>query len=154
MAALGGPAAAAGVAARIRDPGHLPADPGDERLEEALGYLAVATAVKRHAGTLEIHPTPFGHSYVLRGKDLSSVRRVIGTGGVVVRSRRPARILAGAAFDPAEPESLRPAAPRYYVDRDYILPAMGLLADLAPEVAYKLLEEGLVEVDRERGERP
>ncbi|MGQ9778293.1 MAG: methylaspartate mutase accessory protein GlmL [Bacillota bacterium] len=136
----------AGIEVRVREPGYLPNGPEEERLEEALGYAAVATAVRRHAGVLETRATPFGHSYILRGKDLSEVRSVIGTGGVIVRSRRPERILVGAAFDPADPASMRPVAPRYYVDRDYILPTMGLLAEIAPGVAYKLLVEGLTEV--------
>ncbi|NLG84482.1 MAG: hypothetical protein GX493_07750, partial [Firmicutes bacterium] len=139
----------AGIEARVRDPGYLPGDPEGERLDEALGRAAVATATRRHAGVCETRLTPFGPSHILRGKDLSEVGLVIGTGGVIVRSRRPGWILAGAAFDPAFPESMRPVAPRYYVDRDYLLPAMGLLAAIAPEVAYKLLVEGLVEVKSE-----
>ena len=136
----------AGVAARTGDVGFLPTDPAAVRLESTLGFLAVATAVKRHAGLLETHYTPFGASFVLRGKDLTQVGRVVGTGGVLLKSAEPARMLAGAAFDPSEPDVLRPLAPEYYLDRDYILPAMGLLAGEDPETAYRLLEGHLERV--------
>ena len=142
-----------GIAARTSDVSYLPAGPDEERLEAALGFLAVATAVRRHAGLLETHYTPFGASYVLRGKDLTPVKRVIGSGGIFRNHPRPGALLAGAAFDPAEPESMRPQSPAYYLDRDYILPAMGLLADLAPEIAYRLLDERLVLLHGDAGKK-
>lgn len=136
----------AGVDKRGRDVGFLPGSPEEARLDEALGRLAVTTAVSRHAGVLETHYTPFGASYVLRGKDLTGVERVIGTGGVLIGHAAPARLLAGAAYDPGEPESMRPMAPRYYLDRDYILPAMGLLAGEDPAAAFALMAERIVAV--------
>ncbi|MGE5598256.1 MAG: methylaspartate mutase accessory protein GlmL [Bacteroidota bacterium] len=141
----------AGVEARTGDAGYVPRDLADRRLEETLGYLAISLAVKRHAGVLETHYTPFGISYILRGKDLTQVRRVIGTGGVLLHNPAPGRMLSGAAFDPAEPENLRPRQAEFYLDRDYILPAMGLLADLAPETAFRLLDRRVVRLEEEKG---
>lgn len=136
----------AGIEARTSDVGFLPKESREMALETALGRLAIATAVKRHAGILETLYTPFGASHVLRGKDLTTVRRVIGTGGVLLNNPAPERLLAGAAFDPAEPERLCPTSPAYYVDRDYLIPAMGLLADLSPELAYRLMDERVQKV--------
>ncbi|MGE5528377.1 MAG: methylaspartate mutase accessory protein GlmL [Patescibacteria group bacterium] len=136
----------AGVEARAGDAAFLPASDEERRIEEALAILAVSTAVKRHAGVLETLHTPFGASHILRGKDLTPVGRVIGSGGVFLASSDPARLLAGAAFDPGEPDVLKPMHPEYYLDRDYIMPAMGLLAAEAPGAAYRLMNEHVVKV--------
>jgi hypothetical protein len=54
---------------------------------------------------------------VQRGKDLSTLEVVIGTGGAIVAARDPGAILAMALADPGEPLSLRPRAPRLLLDR-------------------------------------
>ena len=135
-----------GIKARIEHVDFLPDTEEETKIEAALAYEAIAMAVRRHAGVLETHYTPFGAAYILRGKDLTPIKRVIGTGGVLLANPRPAELLAGAAFSAVEPESMRPMAPEYYLDRDYILPAMGLLAELAPETAYELMDACVVKV--------
>jgi len=61
---------------------------------------AVRLAVKRHAGTVETVFTVSGPALVQRGKDLSEVGVVIGTGGALVHSPDPVAILATALRDP------------------------------------------------------
>ena len=48
---------------------------------EALAWTAVRIAVARHAGTTEIVQTVHGPVTMQRGKDLTGVKCVIGTGG-------------------------------------------------------------------------
>ena len=62
----------------------------------------------------------------------------IGTGGPLVRTPDPEAILAAALFDPAAPTSLRPRAPRLLVDRDYLLYAIGLIAQVDRDAAAAL----------------
>ena len=133
----------AGVARRTGDVGMIPATAEDERLEEAIGFLAVRGAVDRHAGTLETVVSPFGISYLQTGKDLTGVPYVIGTGGILANHPEPARLLRGACFDPARPEKLKPKNPRLLIDRQYVLPTLGLIAEAYPEAAYKLLRGSL-----------
>ena len=50
-------------------------------------YRAVETAIRRHAGMVVDVYTPTGKRQVVRGKDLSAVKMVIGTGGALARIR-------------------------------------------------------------------
>jgi uncharacterized protein (TIGR01319 family) len=121
-----------------RDMERLPAARAEEALDRALGRGAVRIAMRRHAGSAETVYTANGPVQVQRGKDLSGVALVIGTGGVIAASRDPAAVLAPALADPAEPASLRPRAARLCVDRGYALFAAGLLAQAEPAAAFRL----------------
>jgi uncharacterized protein (TIGR01319 family) len=131
--------------------GTLPQDDAQFRLDEALARVAVRIAVARHAGTVETVYTAQGPVGMQRGKDLSDVKLVIGTGGALVHARDPAALLAGAAASADDPASLRPQSPRFAIDRHYVLYAAGLLAHVAPEAAFDIassqlhvIEEGVL----------
>jgi uncharacterized protein (TIGR01319 family) len=126
------------VAELARDVERLPASAEEEALDRALARAAVRLAVKRHAGTVETVYTVSGPAIVQRGKDLSEVGVVIGTGGALVHSPDPAAILSTVLADAAEPFSLRPRAPRLLLDREYILYACGLLGQVEPQAALAL----------------
>lgn len=120
------------------DPEWLPEDDADFAFEGALARAAVGIAVRRHAGQTRIVYTAAGPATVQEGKDLTTVKAVIGTGGSLVHGRDPAGILAAALADPADAMSLRPKAPALYIDRDYLLYAVGLLAAVEPETAFAM----------------
>ena len=116
----------------------LPANDCERRFDEALVRAAIGVAVARHAGTVETVYTAQGPVQVQRGKDLTQVALVIGTGGAIVHARDPAAILRVALADRREPKSLRPKAARLAVDDAYLLYAAGLLAQVAPVPAFDL----------------
>ena len=120
------------------DVGRVPGNAHEAALDRALARAAVRLAVKRHAGTVETVYTVSGPAVVQRGKDLSDVAVVIGTGGALVHSPDPAAILETALADPREPFSLRPRAPQLMLDREYILFACGLLGQVEPERALAM----------------
>ncbi len=124
--------------------GRLPASEEETALDQALARAAVRIAVARHAGTVETVYTAQGPVSVQTGKDLGSVAAVIGTGGPLVHSRDPAALLEATKADAKEPFSLRPKAPRFYLDSGYVLYACGLLAAVEPEAAIDLALEHLV----------
>jgi hypothetical protein len=76
---------------------------------------------------------------VIRGKDLRRVEILVGTGGPLVFSPRRAEILRQALYDPGERGSLRPVGARLYVDAEYAMFAFGLLGEVAPEMAVRML---------------
>jgi uncharacterized protein (TIGR01319 family) len=121
-----------------QDVGRVPASREEEALDRALARAAVRLAVKRHAGTLQTVYTVSGPVIVQRGKDLTEVRVVIGTGGALAHSPDPAAILETVLADAAEPLSLRPRAPSLMLDREYILYACGLLGQVEPRQALAL----------------
>ena len=116
----------------------VPADSDEAALDRALARAAVRLAVKRHAGTIETVYTVSGPALVQRGKDLSAVDVVIGTGGALAHSPDAAAILETALADPGDPFTLRPRAPRLLLDREYILYACGLLGQVEPAQALAL----------------
>jgi uncharacterized protein (TIGR01319 family) len=131
-------ATTAAIAALHADVESLPRDAAQFALDAALARAAIRIAMTRHAGSCETVYTAQGPVSVQRGKDLSDVALVIGTGGALVHARDPAAILAVAAADAAQPLSLRPRQPRFAIDRHYLLYAAGLLAQVAPDAAFDL----------------
>jgi uncharacterized protein (TIGR01319 family) len=133
-----------------RDVEHLPAGDEEERLDLALARAAVKVAVRRHCGSVETVYTVTGPAIVQQGKDLSTVKTVIGTGGALVHGCNPRAVLEMALADAAEPLSLRPRAPRLLVDRDYLLYACGLLGAVEPEAALELALKHLLPAGEEQ----
>ena len=114
-----------------------------EMLDYALASMAIETAVTRHAGTLEETYTLMGQTYVQSGKDLTGVRQVVVTGGSLIHTKRTAEIARHALYSPAQPMSLRPKEADIWVDRKYILAAMGLLASHYPQTALRIMKKEL-----------
>ncbi len=129
----------------------LPANEEERALDFALGHTAVRIAVRRHAGTIETVYTVNGPITVQRGKDLSNLGTVIGTGGVLAQSDGAAGILSAALAEGNDTLSLRPKHPRLLLDTEYMLYAVGLLASVAPEAAVRLGKAHLEKVEEERG---
>lgn len=117
---------------------------GDEHaFDDALALSAIRIAVTRHAGTSEIVHTVNGPVEVQRGKDLTAIARVLGTGGALVHAPEPLPLLSGTLYDRQEPKSLRPVEPELLIDHDYVLFAAGLLAEVEPTAAFELARASL-----------
>ena len=144
------PARAADLLAQLaQDVERLPRAAEEIALDQALVRAAVAQAVMRHCGTVETVYTVSGPVSVQRGKDLSMVSAVIGTGGPDVHSRDPSAVLAMALSDPSVPQSLRPKRPKLLLDRSYLLYACGLLGTVDPQAALGLALANLEPLDAE-----
>jgi uncharacterized protein (TIGR01319 family) len=118
-------------------------DPELEALDFALAGSAISEAVTRHAGTIEETYTMMGLTYVQSGKNLSKVKHIVVTGGSLIHTQRTEQIAAHALFDPAKPTSLRPKTANVWVDRKYILAAMGLLSSHYPAAALRIMKKEL-----------
>ena len=112
-----------------------------ERLDFALASMAVEEAVRRHAGTIEETYTLMGKTYVQEGKNLTEVKQIVVTGGSLIHTKRTEQIAAHAMYSPAQPASLRPMAADVWVDRTYILSAMGLLSGYYPQAALRIMKK-------------
>ena len=130
-------------------PGILPVEGDDlSRLDRALASTAIATALIRHAGTLEQIYTPTGAVYQQTGKDLTRVETLLLTGGALVHSGHAQEIADYALACKDEPLSLKPRSARILVDRHYILAAMGLLSEPYPTAAFTILQNELLMEDK------
>ena len=114
-----------------------------EALDYALASLAIEEAVTRHAGTIEETYTMMGLTYVQSGKNLTKVKQIVVTGGSLIHTKRTAEIAAHALYSPQNPASLRPKNADVWVDRTYILAAMGLLSSHYPQTALRIMKKEL-----------
>ena len=114
-----------------------------EALDFALASMAIEEAVRRHAGTIEETYTMMGQTFVQEGKNLTKVRQIVVTGGSLIHTRRTAEIAAHALYSPAQPASLRPRQASVWVDRTYIMAAMGLLSVHYPQAALRIMKKEL-----------
>ncbi len=130
-------------AATISRPTWLPSNKLESLQEQLLARACVQLAVNRHVGQVEVVATPQGRSYLLRGKDLRSLRQIIGIGGAIKHSPNPGYILAGALQQTGELQLMKPTEGDFLLDSHYVLFAAGLLASSHPESALQLLEQTL-----------
>lgn len=121
----------------------LPNTPELEALDFALASMAIETAVTRHAGTMEEAYTMMGLTYVQTGKDLTTVKQIVVTGGSLIHTKKTRAIAEHALFNPKHPMSLKPKEAKVWVDRSYILAAMGLLAEHRPQTALRIMKKEL-----------
>lgn len=118
-------------------------DPELEALDHALASLAIEVAVTRHAGSMEETYTMMGQTFVQNGKDLTGVKQIVVTGGSLIHTKDTAAIARHALWSPAQPMSLRPKEAVIWVDRRYILAAMGLLSAHYPQTALRIMKKEL-----------
>lgn len=130
---------------RKQNQSHLPKTNKEKEIDAYIAGLCINKAFSRHVGTVNPFYTHGGMSYQQIGKDLTTVKTVIGTGGVIVFNEGE-KILLNIMTDPKKLNELRPLKANFYIDKDYILSAAGLLSTIDKEAAYKLLKKYLVEV--------
>lgn len=118
-------------------------DPELEALDFALASSAIDEAVTRHAGTISETYTMMGLTYVQEGKNLTSVKNIVVTGGSLIHTKQTDRIASFALYSAEHPQSLRPKQATVWVDRTYILAAMGLLSSHYPEAALRIMKKEL-----------
>jgi len=126
--------------------GHIPLSDTESALDMVLAKSAALMAVERHAGTVRQEYSLSGEVTVQYGKNLLDVENIIGTGGIFKYGRNPERILQAGLFDTQKPWSLKPKAPKGYIDSDYILYAVGLLSQDYPAQALRIAKKYLKKI--------
>lgn len=111
-------------------------------IDRVMTIAAVAEALCRHAGRLDPIPLHKG-TFFQTGKDLREAAVLIGSGGVFAARGDSIDLLSAAAAQSAMRDKLVPLAPKFLIDRDYVLFAVGLLAGKYPDVAAALARNSL-----------
>ena len=122
-------------------------DDHQSKVDLIIGGICVDKAMGRHVGKMEEVYTPMGLVYNQTGKDLTKIEYVIGTGGILVNSKDPKKILSKVTGNKKTYLELRPESPRYLLDKDYILASMGLLSEIEPLLALKIMKKHLKEIE-------
>lgn len=121
----------------------VPSNDYEEMVDVIMAKICIDVALSRHVGKLESVYTPMGLMYMQTGKDLSEVKYIIGTGGVIINSPDPVSILSSSLAKPSKGLELRPKSPQYLLDSSYILSSMGLLSTISPLTALKIMKKYL-----------
>jgi uncharacterized protein (TIGR01319 family) len=136
---------------RAADPAFLPADPAGRLEDEQLATTAATLAVRRHVGRSRVVVDPAGRVVERTGKDLREVDLLVGSGGVLRHAAPDAADRILASLTGVSPDGWQlPERPRTVVDRDYVLAAVGLLAESRPSAAAALARS-LSPCDETRG---
>jgi uncharacterized protein (TIGR01319 family) len=119
-----------------------------ERFAARLGKYCFETSIRRHAGHIRNLYGPTGRVDVAYGKDLTAVKSVIGTGGILSRSRHSSEIMGDIASmaERHQKELLPGLDVRIFRDRHYIFAALGLLSTVDHTAALDLIEATLEEL--------
>ncbi len=123
------------------NPALLPETSAMQRLDDILSSRALEIATIRHAGTITEAYTPAGLTLIQEGKNLCDIRQLIFIGGTLIWNKHPKDIAEHCRYSSAIPESLRPEKFDLYLDRRYILSAMGVLSETNPEAALRLMKK-------------
>ncbi len=127
------------------DAGTVPTQPWQSAADAVLAGVACDLAIERHVGKREPYYASGGAVMVQAGKDMSEVPTLIGTGGIFAHSPYADRILAGTPN--GSNGVLRPRRARVVLDRDYVLYAVGLLAESHPAQALAIFKSHLLPSD-------
>ncbi len=117
----------------------------DMAFDCAVAKVCADVSMSRHAGTLTPVYTGCGASFQQEGKDLTKLPYIIGTGGILVYNPNYADIMKACLFRQDDPYSLKPKSPKFLLDKEYILSAMGLLATEDAGMAIRILKKYLSE---------
>ncbi|PMQ02504.1 MAG: glutamate mutase [Dictyoglomus sp. NZ13-RE01] len=127
----------------------IPTKEEDIYFDHVLASVAIDIAVRRHVGHIEVVYSPMGSLYFQYGKDLTDVRALIGTGGPLIYNPYNLKSISFALFNPNEPFVLKPKNPDIFIDKEYILYAIGLISEIFPEKSDKLISKYIVRVSKE-----
>ena len=121
---------------------YLPEGEKEQVIDNLLARNATKMAVARHTGIMKTVYTPMGATSIQEGKDLTRIKNVIGTGGIIVNNEDPYQILEGCLYDNQDkPELLAPIDADFLIDQDYIMAAVGLLSEVEPEKALQFMKK-------------
>lgn len=132
---------------RYKNTSFIPETQKEIEFDEAMAKVCGSLAMSRHAGIVESIYSPLGATFIQIGKDLMEIPYVIGTGGVIVNSKNPKNILESLLFTMDDPDSLKPRYPKFLIDKDYILSAMGLLTMVDRSMAVRMLKKYIVDCE-------
>jgi uncharacterized protein (TIGR01319 family) len=134
----------ASLARRATNVDFIPETEDEESFDKAIAKICCDISMSRHVGHVEVVHTPLGDMYYQTGKDLTGIRYVIGTGGVLINNKEAKKILKQVNKKSNKILELRPSNPSILLDKSYILSAMGLLSQKYPKLALKLMKQYLM----------
>ncbi|MGE4354107.1 MAG: glutamate mutase L [Oscillospiraceae bacterium] len=122
---------------RSKNEDYIPDSDFERRLDFALASCAVHTSARRHAGKI-LNAYAKGAREIQEGKNLSDVKNIVGTGGPIINSIDPEGVMKNALKKGNEKAVLLPEHSTFYLDREYLLYAVGLASAINKEGALEI----------------
>lgn len=122
--------------------------PDCQEEREVDGYLAeqaVYTGARRHCGQI-LNYYSKEEREIREGKDLTNVTHIVGTGGPVINNEDPKAVMEYALRRKNEPEKLLPVQAEFYLDRAYLLFAVGLACEENPGGALEIARKNIIRI--------
>lgn len=131
------------IQTRISATAYIADDALQKQIDRQIACAAVRISARRHAGTVT-REFRGGCRLVQRGKNLTGVKTIVGTGGILVNEADPKAVLSCAAAEPSEQgQVLLPEKMDILTDRDYVLFAAGLLCERHEDAALAIMKQSL-----------
>ena len=121
----------------------LPNSEEQVRLYGELARFACLIAVDRHAGGMREFFGPYGKKQVAYGKDLTAVKYLIGTGGLLSRNRFGRDALEAVTARQVSNRLYPPSDTKILVDNNYMFSTAGLLVEEYPRESIGLVYKSL-----------
>lgn len=123
----------------VAHPDSLPVTEEEKHFDTLLAGLCVGYASERHAGTKKQVCTCVGNVDLQTGRDLTTVRKVVGSGGWLSRASQfdIHRWLKYREMDDSSRRVLLPGQFDYYRDAKGLLPLLANVARLDPQAAAR-----------------
>lgn len=121
----------------------LPKNNLERNFIKILSLYSAREGLIRHVGRLKDIYGPSGKETIAKGKDLTRVKYIIGTGGPLTRLEGSEEILKELISSIHGNYLLPDKNSRILIDKNYILASLGLMANKYPEEALALLKENL-----------
>jgi uncharacterized protein (TIGR01319 family) len=121
----------------------IKAMPVTQQEKEVTSWLctkAVEVGVRRHAGNVSDLFTPSGKKQIIKGKDLSAVKWLIGTGGALTKVDGGRKILSTVCKGPGKYLFPRPDC-KIMLDKNYLFSALGTIADAFPDLVKNTFKQ-------------
>ncbi len=119
----------------------VPESESDILFDVAMAKICADEGMTRHVGTVENVYSPMGMMYLQKGKDLSRVKYILGTGGVVVNNDG---IVEHILFNNEKITELRPSDCKILIDSGYIFSSLSLMSVRYPNIALRMMKKYLL----------
>lgn len=111
-------------------------------LVELLAKEALCISLNRHIGTIRKLYSSQGQSDIAEGKDLTSVKYIIGTGGALINFKNSMEIIQDS-IEGLKKNKLGPKDITILIDNNYIMAAAGVISKKYPDQALSILKKSL-----------
>lgn len=121
----------------------IPKTSKEKKFVEKLAYVACRIALHRHAGDFIDMYSTSGRKRVARGKDLTAVKYIVGTGGVLTKLPGRHKILKETIAENNTAKLLPHSDTKILIDNHYIMASIGVMSKTHPEDSIEFLRQSL-----------